>query len=68
MRDVAALEREVLHAGDLDVVDVRAASLDQARILAALDALPTSFGSTGDVAMAYLFAFAACWMALTMCW
>ena len=39
VRDVAALEREVLHAGDLHVVDVGAAALDQARVLAALDAL-----------------------------
>ena len=39
MRDVAALERQVLHAGDLDVVDVGAAALNEARILAALDAL-----------------------------
>ena len=39
VRDVAALERQVLHAGDLDVVDVGAQALDQARVFAALDAL-----------------------------
>jgi hypothetical protein len=39
VRDVAALERHVAHAGELDVVDVGAAALDEARILAALDAL-----------------------------
>ena len=46
VRDVAALERQVQHAGELDVVDVGAAALDQARIFAALDALrrPASAG------------------------
>ncbi len=39
MRDVAPLEREVLNAGDLHVVDVGAAAPDQARVLAPLDAL-----------------------------
>src|SRR5262245_65094771 len=36
--DVGALEREMLHAGDLDVVDVRAETLNQARVFTALDA------------------------------
>ena len=40
MRHVAALERQMLHPGDLDVVHVRAATLNETRILAALDALP----------------------------
>jgi hypothetical protein len=44
VRDVAALERHVQHAGDLHVVDKRAAALNQARILTALDALPDEFG------------------------
>ena len=44
VRDVAALERHVLHAGDLDVVDVGGAALDQPRILAALDALADELG------------------------
>ncbi len=39
VRDVAALEREVLHAGDLDVVHVGGAPLNQARVLATLHAL-----------------------------
>ena len=39
VRDVAALERQVLHAGDLHVVHIGAAALDEAWILAALDAL-----------------------------
>ena len=38
VRDVAALEREVLHAGDLDVVHVGGAALNQARVFAPLDA------------------------------
>ena len=47
MRDVAPLEREVLHAGDLHVVDVGAAPLDQARVLAPLDALADQLGQNG---------------------
>ena len=47
MRDVAALEREVLHADELDVVDVGAAALDEARVLAALDALADELRQNG---------------------
>ena len=39
VRNVAARECQVLQAGDLDVVDVGAAALDQTRILTPLDAL-----------------------------
>ena len=39
VRDVAALERQVLHADERDIVDIGAAALNEARILAALDAL-----------------------------
>ena len=39
VRDVAALERQVLHADERDVVDVGAAALNETRILAPLDAL-----------------------------
>ena len=39
VRDVAALERDVLHPDQRDVVDVGPASLNQPRILAALHAL-----------------------------
>src|SRR4030095_11148316 len=66
MRHVSALERQMLHAGDLDVVNVRAQALDQTRVLAALDALAHQFrqhGSRHD----YLL-LAAYWTALTMCW
>ena len=45
--DVAALEGQVLHAGDLQVVDVGASTLDEARILAALDALADELGQDG---------------------
>ena len=37
MRDVAALERRVHHADELEVVDIGAQPLDQPRILASLD-------------------------------
>ena len=47
MGDVAALERQMTHAGDLDVVDVGAAALDEARILAALDALADELRQDG---------------------
>ena len=47
VRDVAALEREVPHAGDLHVVDVGAAPLDQARVLAPLDALADELRKNG---------------------
>ena len=67
VRDVAALERQVLHAGDLDVVDVGAAALDQARVFAALDALADELRQNGRRGHGYLL-LAACWMALTMCW
>ena len=39
VRDVAALERQVLHADEGDVVDVGAAALNETRVLAPLDAL-----------------------------
>ena len=39
VRDIAALERQMLQTDDLDVVDVGAAALDQPRILTPLDAL-----------------------------
>ena len=48
VRDVAALERHVQHAGDLDVVDVGAAALDEARIFAALDALADELRQDGS--------------------
>ena len=66
VRDVAALERQVLHADDLDVVDVGAAPLDEARIFAALDALADELRQDGSRGHGYLLP-AACWMALTMC-
>jgi hypothetical protein len=66
VRDVAALERQVLHPGDLDVVHVGAAALDQARILAPLDALPDELRQDRRRGHGYLL-FAAYWMALTMC-
>ena len=98
MRDVAAFEHEVLHAHELDVIDIRATPLDQAGILAPLDALADElwqyrrrwqyWGGGHDylswdpwlapapavvsfaafvVRFGTLF-FAACWIALTMCW
>jgi hypothetical protein len=69
---VAPLEREMLHAADLDVVDERGASLNEPRILAALDALAHQLRQHGrghhvlTVFFATLFA-AARWIALTMC-
>ena len=71
VRDVAALERQVLHAGDLEVVDIGGAPLDQARILAALHALADELRQDGSECHGLPLArggFAACWMALTMCW
>ena len=57
MRDVAALERQVLHADERDVVDVGAAALNEARILAPLDALADELRQDGrSSAMAYLLA------------
>ena len=47
VRDVASLERDVLHAGDLHVVDIGAAALDQARVFAALDALANELRKHG---------------------
>ena len=47
MRDVAALEREMLHADEGDVVDVGAAALNQARILAPLDARANELRQNG---------------------
>ena len=63
--DVAALERQVLHAGDLDVVDILAQALNQTRVFAPLDALANELrqhGSRHD----YLLLAAYC-TALTMC-
>jgi hypothetical protein len=65
VRDVAALEGQVLHADDLHVVDVGAEALDEARILAPLDALADQlrqYRGRHD----YLLP-AACCTALTMC-
>ena len=56
MRDVAALERQVLHPGDLDVVDVRAAALDQARVFATPDAFADELGEDGSARHGYSFA------------
>jgi hypothetical protein len=67
VRDVGALEREELHAGDLDVVDVSTEALDQARILTALDALADELGKDWR-RHGYLPAFVAAYCtALTMC-
>src|SRR6185503_2436894 len=44
MREVAALEREMLHTDERDVVDVSATALNQPRILAPLDPLADEFG------------------------
>ena len=41
---------------DLDVVDVRAAALDQARVFAALDALADKLGEDGSARHGYSFA------------
>ena len=54
VRDVAALEGQVQHAGELDVVDVGAAPLDQARVLAALDALADQLRQNGSRGHGYL--------------
>jgi hypothetical protein len=43
VRDIAALEGEMLHAGNLHVVDVRRAALNKPRIFAPLDALTHEF-------------------------
>ena len=47
--DVAALEGEVQHARQLDVIDVGGLALDEARVLAALDALADELGKSGTV-------------------
>ena len=39
VRDIASLERQMLHADEGDVVDVGAGASNEARILAPLDAL-----------------------------
>jgi hypothetical protein len=65
VRDVAALERQVLHAGDLDVVDVGAQALNQARVLAPLDALAHELRQNRS-GHGYLLLAAYC-TALTMC-
>src|SRR4051812_567491 len=48
MRNVAALEREVLQAGDLDIVDIGGAALNQARIFAPLDARTDELRENGS--------------------
>src|SRR6185436_1062487 len=48
VRDIAAFERQVLHADERDVVDIGAASLDEARIFATLDALAYELGQYGS--------------------
>ena len=53
-------------AADAIVVDIGPAPLDQARILAALDALAHQLRQNGSRGHGYLLP-AACWMALTMC-
>ena len=45
--DVAALERDVLHADQRDVVDIGAAALNEARVLAPLDALANELRQHG---------------------
>ena len=47
--DVAALEGEVQHARQLDVIDVDGLPLDEARVLAALHALADELGENGCV-------------------
>ena len=66
MRDVAPLERQVEHADDLDVVDIGAPPLNQARVLAALHTLADELRQDDRYGHGYLL-LAACWMALTMC-
>jgi hypothetical protein len=46
--DVAALERHVEHAGDLDVIDIGGAALDEPGIFAALDALANQLRQNGS--------------------
>ena len=41
--EVAAFERQMLHANERDVVDVGASTLDETRIFATLDALADEF-------------------------
>src|SRR3954463_10270569 len=48
MRDVAALEGQVQQAGDLDVVDIRRAALNQAWIFTALDARADELRENGS--------------------
>ena len=70
VRDVAASERQVLQAGDLDVVDVGAAALDEPWILAPPHALADELGQ--DCRRCHglpaRVRSAACCTALTMCW
>jgi hypothetical protein len=47
VRHIAALEGDVTHADDLDVVDVGALSLNETRILAALHARADELGKNG---------------------
>ena len=67
VRDVAPLERHVQHADERDVVNIGGAPLDETGILAALDALANELWQHWSNSHVYLFAVAACWMALTMC-
>ena len=80
VRDIAALEGDVLHADQRDIVHVGRAPLDQAGIFAALDALSDEFRQHRRGRHGYLVFnpgapsprsadfFDACWIALTMCW
>ena len=64
MGDVATLESQVLHPDDLHVVDVGAQALNQARVLAPLDALADQLWQHGS-GHDYLLLAAYC-TALTM--
>jgi hypothetical protein len=66
VRDVAALEREMLHADERDVVDEGRAASDETGILAALDAFADELRQDGRRGHGHLFS-TAYWIALTMC-
>ena len=68
VRHVAALERQVLHADERDVVDVGGAALNEARILAPLDALAHELRQHGRRRAWLTSCSRRAWMALTMCW
>ena len=67
MRHVAALEGEMLHSHQRDIIDIGGAALNQARIFPALDALADELRQTGESPSGQL-RLAAVWIALTMCW